>query len=374
MRGLNPFAQGEDQLALSESLRRLLQETNAFERRRARLSAAQPDRMALWPRLADQGVIAVLLDEAHGGFAGDPRTLAVIMSELGAALAVEPLLSAAVMPSRIWRHAADAEAAQAQVDSTIAGELVCVLAHPMAGEPFAEPPLRLRRADGALRLDGHVPGVAHADTAQSFLLPALDESGDVRFLQLPRSQPGLTVQVYRSIDAAGAGDLRATQAPVESAALLRLTAPGRAVLDDSLQWGILGLAAETAGIAQTLNVITFEYLMTRKQFGSVIGSFQALRHRAADMWIALQELIAIMQLAIHEMASEAGESRRKILCAAKYMADRTARRVGNEAVQMHGGMGVSDELIVSHYFRRLAALRRSLGDEDAHKRLFGEST
>ncbi len=367
---MNPFAQGDDQLALADSLRKLLEDLNAFDRRRARLSGPAPDRMALWPVLAEQGVIAAAFDEAHGGFAGDPRTVAVIMSELGAALAVEPFLVTAVMAGRILRHCADQRAAQSLIDPLIAGDTVIAFAHRTVPDAFADPLVRLVGEGASARLEGALRAVPHADVAHSFLVPALNPAGGVDIWHVPRSLPGLKIDSYRALDASGAGDLCFNSAAVGAGMRLALDADGRQVLDEALQWGILGLTAETAGIVQALNARTFEYLMTRKQFGTVIGSFQALQHRAADMWIVMEELLAMMELAIEELSADAGASRAAVLSAAKFAADRAGRRVGNEAVQMHGGMGVSDELIVSHYFRRLAALRACLGNEDSHKLRF----
>jgi alkylation response protein AidB-like acyl-CoA dehydrogenase len=367
---MNPFAQGDDQQALADNLRRLLDDLNAFDRRRARLSGASPDRMALWPVLAEQGVIAAAFDEAHGGFAGDPRTVAVIMSELGVALAVEPFLVSAVMAGRILRHCTDSKAAQSLIDRLIAGDAVIALAHRTAPDAFADPQVRLTGTGASARLEGSLHAVPHADVAQSFFVPASNADGQVDIWHVPRSTPGLSIDTYRALDASGAGDLRFESASVDTGIKLALDADGRQVLDEALQWGILGLAAETTGIVQALNARTFEYLMTRKQFGTVIGSFQALQHRAADMWIVTEELLATMELAIEELSVDTGSSQAAVISAAKFAADRAGRRVGNEAVQMHGGMGVSDELIVSHYFRRLAALRACLGSEDSHKLRF----
>jgi alkylation response protein AidB-like acyl-CoA dehydrogenase len=157
---------------------------------------------------------------------------------------------------------------------------------------------------------------------------------------------------------------------VPASALMQFDSSGRDVLDDALEWGILGLAAETAGIVAALNATTFTYLMTRKQFGTAIGNFQALQHRAADMWIAAEELLAIVELGIGSMASAPSAGRARVVSAMKLVANKAGRRIGNEAVQLHGGMGVSDELIVSHYFRRLAAIRNELGTDDAHRLRF----
>jgi alkylation response protein AidB-like acyl-CoA dehydrogenase len=142
------------------------------------------------------------------------------------------------------------------------------------------------------------------------------------------------------------------------------------VLHDALEWGLFGLAAETAGIVGALNHATFSYLNTRKQFGVPLSSFQALQHRAADMHIAAEEIAAAVDSAIESLAAPAGVIRSAVLSATKVVADLAGHRIGHEAVQMHGAMGVSDELNISHYARRLAAIRAELGGAEIHRQRF----
>ena len=143
------------------------------------------------------------------------------------------------------------------------------------------------------------------------------------------------------------------------------------VLTGALERGLFGLAAETAGIVITANTATFRYLGERKQFGVPLGSFQALQHRAANMEIAAHETLAMLELAIEGLSSDVGGNRSALLAALKAIADTTGRLVGHEAIQLHGGMGVSDELNISHYARRLATIRAELGSSDVHKQRFG---
>lgn len=365
---MNPFAVTDEQRLLGESLGRVLNETGAFETRRQRLRQPAPDRLALWPALAELGVIGAAFEEVHGGFAGDARTIAVIMMELGVALAVEPYLGTAVVAGRVLRHWTDQLARRKTLDALIAGQHICVLAHAPGDNPFAAPRLRASRAGGEILLSGTVQCVRHADVAHSFLIPVAEEDGSISILLIASDRSDLRREPYRLIDAAGAADLVFDNAGIPSTACLDLAVPASAALGEAIQWGVLGLAAESAGIVGALNAATFSYLTTRKQFGSPIGSFQALQHRAANMLIAAEEILAITGLAIDAMETNA---RLATLCAAKVIADVAGRRVGHEAVQLHGGMGVSDELNVSHYARRLAAIRTELGSAEVHRMHFG---
>lgn len=364
------FALSEEQRLLAESLGRLLAEANEFEHRRKRLRAENPDRMALWPQLAEMGVMGAAFSEAHGGFAGDARTVAVVMAELGRALAVEPFLATAVIAGRILQRWSDEAARGAAIDAIIGGEAVWVLAHDAGDNPYAAPLLKASLQNGVYAFEGVVRNVRHADVAQTFLLSALVD-GEPALFALPADSAGLTIERYRLIDAAGGGNLHLRGLRLPASARLKFSSTVRSVLDDAIDWGLLGLAAETAGIVAALNQATFGYLMTRKQFGTVIGNFQALQHRAADMYIAQEELDSAVESAIEALGNTAQSQRGTALSAAKVLADSRGQRVGAEAVQMHGGMGVSDELNVSHYHRRLVAIRAELGSADLHRLRFG---
>jgi len=154
------------------------------------------------------------------------------------------------------------------------------------------------------------------------------------------------------------------------ATLLLAGEAAEAALLDALETGITGLAAEAVGILRALNETTFAYLGTRKQFGATLASFQALQHRAADMQIAAEEAEILTRRAIEAMDGPAGAARSALVSAVKTVIDAAGRRVGHEAVQLHGGMGVSDELDVSHFMRRLAAMRAEFGSADLHRARF----
>jgi alkylation response protein AidB-like acyl-CoA dehydrogenase len=367
---VNPFARTEEHELLAENFRRLLHGSNEFSSRRERLARSAPNRLALWPAFTDQGVLGAAFDEVSGGFAGDPRTIAVVMAEIGVGLAVEPFLAAAVMTGRILVHWTNDAARQATIDSIIAGRRICIIAHSTFDDPFAGPCVHATASGGSILLSGFVPAVRHAEVANEFLVPAWSPDRTIEFFRVERQQGGLAVESYRLIDAAGAADLRFDNVRLPVSSRMQFDTSARDAFDEALEWGILGLAAESAGIVGALNAATFSYLMARKQFGAVLGSFQALQHRAADMWIAAEEIIAIVDLAIDSMTSTTRSMRESVISAAKVVADQRGRHVGNEAVQLHGGMGVSDELVVSHYFRRLATIRGELGSADAHRLRF----
>jgi alkylation response protein AidB-like acyl-CoA dehydrogenase len=362
------FAVTQEQRQLAESLQRTLADINEFESRRRRLNATPPDRLALWPQLADLGVIGAAFDEASGGFAGDARTIATILCELGASLAVEPYLATAVIAGRILQNSTLPGVAD-DIDRVVAGNEICVLAHDAGADAFAAPLARAELVDGSWILSGRLRCVRHADVATSFLISAIVE-GAAAIFRVPGGTRDMSIQSYRLIDGAGAGDLHLNGVRVPPEARVTFAVAAREILTEALEWGLLGLSAETAGIVNTLNTATFSYLNERKQFGVPIGTFQALQHRAADMYIAAEETVAAVDAAIESMSARPDRDRSAMLSAAKVVADEAGRLIGHEAMQMHGGMGVSDELNISHYARRLTAIRAELGSADMHRLRF----
>jgi alkylation response protein AidB-like acyl-CoA dehydrogenase len=363
------FATTEEHRQLADSLQRLLAEANDFESRRNRLRSASPDLIALWPKLADLGVIAAAFDAEHSGFAGDPRTMAVVLEAIGEALVVEPYLANAVIAGRILQQSTTLWA-RTLIEQVIQGQHICVLAHDAGTDPFSDPGVAAKPDNEEfVVLTGSIRCVRHADVADSFLV-ACTEGGTTSLYRLPRATPGLTLKSYRLIDDAGGGDLELQSVRVSSSERLAFEGPASSALHDALEWGMLGLAAESAGIVGALNRATFSYLGSRKQFGVTLANFQALQHRAADMFIASEEICAAVSYGIEALSNPPAAVRSAAICAAKVIADAAARRVGHEAVQMHGGMGVSDELNVSHYMRRLAAIRAELGSADTHRLRF----
>jgi alkylation response protein AidB-like acyl-CoA dehydrogenase len=358
------LARTDEQRLLGDNLRRYLREANEFEARRKRLSADVPDRLALWSGLCDMGVLGAAFDEAAGGFAGDARSVAVVMAEIGRGLVIEPVLGCGVIAGRVLRHAGDAEG----IACLIAGEQIVALAHDAGRDPFGPPLLHASRRNGRVVLDGRVRAVRHADVAQEFLVTVILD-GECAVVRVPRER--IAVEAYRLMDAAGAGDLLLKEVEVDEAACLRFSLPAELVIRDALEWGVLGVVAEISGLVEAANGATAQYLMTRKQFGVPIGTFQALQHRAADMKIAEEEIGSILQLLIQSFGGEPSTQRSALVSAAKVVADSAGRKVGHEAIQMHGGMGVSDELDISHFGRRLATIRAELGSADTHRLHFG---
>jgi alkylation response protein AidB-like acyl-CoA dehydrogenase len=237
-----------------------------------------------------------------------------------------------------------------------------VLAHVEGFDVFAGPATSAVADGTGFRISGHKPIVRHADVATAFIVSARDPEGETGLYLIEAAAAGVKLTQFRQIDASGAAALDLDH--VHATRILQ-GASAQEVLEDALEWGILGVAAESVGIVEVLNQKTFAYLLTRKQFGQPLAGFQALQHRAADMHIAACEAFVMVDALIE--AFEAGHRTSAAVSAVKAVIDRAGRKVGHEAVQLHGAMGVSDELDVSHYMRRLAAIRAEFGTADLHR-------
>jgi len=352
------FAQTESQMMLADLASKLLATENDFEIRRHRLNATPPERLALWPSLAEQGILGAAFPEDAGGFGGTMLDLAVLMQVIGARLVVEPVLASAIC-GRVLLAAGDTE----QLGSIIAGERILAFAHTEGFDPFAPLGVTAIQSGDIFTLTGAKSTIRHADLAHGYIVSALYDGKPACFLAEAGST-GLSVEAFRLIDGSSAAMLNFNATPARYLA-------GADTLADALLWAQAGLAAEVTGILDALNATTFAYLGTRKQFGVPLAAFQALQHRAADMYAAAEEARVLTGRLIRAI-DESSPVRFALASAAKSLTDEAGRKIGHEAVQLHGGMGVSDELNVSHYLKRLAAIRAEYGSADLHRTRFAE--
>ncbi len=352
------FRRSDEHRMLADSLARFAAEFNSFESRTRRLNAGPPDRLGLWRPLAELGLFAALVSEEQGGFGGTPEDMAVMQDGLAASLPVEPFLASPVICGRLL-----AAARSALLEDVITGGAIPILAHGEGFDPFAKARLTATAQSGHYRLDGLKPAVRHGDVATHFLVSA-DIDAAQRLFLVSAQAPGLTRKTIRLIDAAGAADVHFENVIVPAMAALSIEVCDAAI-EDALEWGLTGLAVETASLIAAINAATFEYLGMRKQFGSRLADFQALQHKAADMAIGAEEAAAMAHLAVARLSEPATAERSAAILRASLACDSAGRFAAHTAIQLFGGMGVSDELIVSHYGRRLAAIRSQIGSMDA---------
>jgi alkylation response protein AidB-like acyl-CoA dehydrogenase len=359
----------EEQLQLADALKRWIARDYSFEARRAIVASPAGTSERAWATLAELGLTALPVPEAQGGFAGDAVDMFVVMQELGRGLVVEPYF-ATVLGAEFLRLGGGHEGL---LERVAAGELklACALGERQSRHDMRDIATRAERdADGWV-LSGEKKVVLHGAQAGVLIVSARsggaqrDEDG-IALFAVPADAPGLRITEYRMLDGQRAADLRLDGVQVGPEAMVGEPGAGWEVLEAALDYGAGLLCAEAVGAMDALFAATLEYLKTRQQFGVPIGKFQALQHRMADMYIHLEQARSMALLAAVRLRGGNAAERRQAVSAAKYRVGQAARFVGQQAVQLHGGMGVTDELPAAHYFKRLSTIELTLGDADHH--------
>lgn len=373
------FKLTDEQQQLRDTLVRLVQKDYSFDKRRAILKSPDGYGREVWQQFAEMGLTAIGLPEAHGGLGGNAVDTMVVMEVFGRALVVEPYLATVVLGAGLVAQGGS-DAQQAQIlPAVAAGERLLALAHGEPGGRYALSHVTTaakKQSDGYV-LSGAKTVVLHGAQADTLIVSARTggSARDVQGLSLflvDRGAAGLTATDHPTHDGQRAAEIRLDQVKVPAGALLGKEGQGYALLDAAIARGIAALCAEAVGAMAALIEITLAYIKTRKQFGVPIGSFQVLQHRMADMLMQAEQARSMTYLAAAKADSADAAGRRRAIAAAKTLVGQAARFVGQQAVQLHGGIGVTDEVNVSHYFKRLTLINASFGDADHHLGAFSD--
>jgi alkylation response protein AidB-like acyl-CoA dehydrogenase len=367
------FSFSEEQKQLQDTLARLLRREYSFEQRREILRASAGWSEPTWLALAELGVLALGVPESAGGLGGNAFDTMLVMQEFGRSLVVEPFVPTIVIGADLLAHAGTTQQRESLLPAVLRGETRIAFAHeePDARYDFDRVATTARGSGDRLRLEGRKAVVLHAPVAQQLIVSARESGSErspdgVSLFVVPTNAAGMALRAYTTHDGMRAADL--TLCGVEVAASQRLGAvgEGRALIERALGRATAAVCAEAVGAMAALLEITSAYVKTRRQFGVPIGSFQALQHRMADMLMRTEQARSMAILAAASVEARDRDERLAGLSAAKALIGRAARFVGQQAVQLHGGIGVTDELNVSHYFRRLTAIEASYGDSEHH--------
>jgi alkylation response protein AidB-like acyl-CoA dehydrogenase len=374
------FNYSEEQLALQDTLQRFIARDYDFDKRRAFSKSDLGYSAEAWKQYAELGLLSLPFPENAGGLGGNAVDIMLVMEQFGHGLLLEPYLSTVVTCGGLIRDAASDALKQKLLPQIGAGELMLSLAaYEAAGRyDLSYVGTTANETGGNWTLSGRKTVVMDGASANAFLVSARsggkvgDRDGISLFL-VPRDAKGLTLAAYATQSGARAADLLLENVVVGLDALIGAPARALPIIERAVDYAIAALCAESIGIINALNQATLNYLKTRKQFGVAIGTFQALKHKMADMLIAAEQARSMAIIAaVHADSKDAADRRRNIAAAKAYIGQ-AARLVGQHAVQMHGGMGVVDELIVSHYFKRLTMIDLSLGDADYHLASFSNT-
>jgi len=367
------FNFSEEQLQLQDAITRFVQGDYDFEHHRKVVASADGWDRKAWQGLADLGVLAMIVPEDQGGLGYGPIETQLALQATGPALLAEPLLTSGVIATALVR-----DFAQEPVRSELLGELatggrILVLAHQEAKArgDVAVVDTTAKADGGDVVLNGAKAVIYHAAAADELLVSAREGDG-VSLFRVAKDTAGLTLRSYATIDGQRAAEVSLSSVKVPASA--RLGAAGQALpaIERALDIGLAAVTAEAVGIMEATVNATGEYLKTRQQFGQPIGRFQALQHRMADMLLHLEQARSMSYLAAMDCQNPDDDARRKTLSAAKVTIGQACRFIAQQSVQLHGGMGMTDELNVSHWFKRLLAIELSFGDTDLHLERFAK--
>lgn len=369
------FQHTEDRRMLADTLNRFISEQYGFATRDRIARSTQGFSTELWARFAELGVIGALFDEASGGFGGGGFDIAVVFESIGRGLVVEPFLDTLIVGRAIARSGSDAQ--KAALASLIDGSRIVALAH---GERDSHYELarvtaaRARRSGNAWSLSGAKAVVQHGEHASVFLVSARTNGDDdaeagITLFLVPRDAAGVSVRGYRKIDGGRAAEVTFDNVTLGDDAVLGSVDQGFATLEFAVSCGVLALCAEAVGAMDIAKDYTLDYLRTRKQFGVPIGSFQALQHRMADLLLEIEQARSAVINAAAVLDGER-KTRERTVSAAKYSIGRIGTLVAEECIQLHGGIGMTWELPLAHYAKRLVMIDHQLGDEDHHLERF----
>ena len=370
------FSFSEEQRLLRDSLTSFLADTYDADARRKAITSEAGWRPEIWRALAqDVGVLGAALPEELGGLGGGPVDTMVVMQALGHALVVEPFLETVVIGAGLLKRI-DSAAAREAVEQIIAGELITTLAW---GEPAsrydpADVSTTARRDGEGWRLDGRKAVVSAAPWASRLLVTARTggaqrEHQGVSLFMVDKHAAGVTSRDYPTVDGRRASEITFEGVSLGADALLGAEGQALAGVEATMDEARAALCAEACGVLGELVRQTVDYAKQRRQFGTPIANFQVLQHRMVDMFMASEESLSMTMMATLKLDLPAAE-RAAAVSAAKAFVGRACTEVGQAAVQTHGGIGLTEELALSHYFKRATVIEQALGSSDYHLRRY----
>ena len=372
------FSLSDEQTLLQESIARYMQNDYQFTERQKVVQSAEPFSAEHWRSFAELGWLGVPFAEADGGFGGGAVESMLMWEQFGKGLVIEPLLATVVLAGGALKLGGSQAQKEAVLPGVIAGETQAALA-------FAEPQGRYNLADlttvaassgNGYRLNGHKAVVLNGPAADWLVVSARSSGGQrdaegVSLFLVSAAAAGLSRRDYPTVDGFTASEVTFADVEVAADALIGREGGGLPLLEQVIDEGILAVGAEAVGCMEVLYKDTVEYCKTRKQFGQPIGKFQVLQHRMVDMFMEHEQAKSLMYMAAMRMDEGYGPQAQKAASAFKVQVGKSGRFVGQNAVQLHGGMGMTDELNIGHYFKRLTMIDTLFGNVDHHLRRFG---
>jgi alkylation response protein AidB-like acyl-CoA dehydrogenase len=370
------FSFSEEQGQIRDSIARFVAENYAFEQRNAVVDMAHGFSTEHWQQFAELGWLSIPFSEVHGGFGGGPVDTMVLMQEFGRGLVAEPYLATVLLFGGLLQAGGSAEIQDEYIPRIIAGELQGAFAYLERQSRYEMSDIltRAQQNGGQWVMNGTKTVVLNGGAAQKLIVAArssgeqADLAGITLFL-VDTNSAGIDRTVYRMTDGQEAVNINFRDVVAE--AVVGNVGEGYALIAPVVDAARLAICASALGAMEALNAQTLEYCKTREQFGVAIGSFQALQHRMVDMFGACENVRSLLYRAVCAAQEDSADARRSLL-ALKVMVGRAGRLIGGEAIQLHGGMGMTEELSVGFYVKRLMIINTLFGDADYHQQLFSK--
>ena len=367
------FSFSEEQSLLQDSIQRFIKKSYTFEARQKLIQTEEGFSRDNWATFAELGWLGLPFTEDDGGFGGTPVDIMIMLEEFGKGLVVEPYVATVIMAGTAIAEGASTELKEDVLAEIIAGSKLAALA-------FVEPQARFNLADVMTTASSNDTGylingfkgvVLGGPSADVLVVPARtdgdqkDEAGITLFL-VDADARGVARRNYPTIDGMRASEITFENVSVEATSVIGELGGGLAILEKSIDYAILAVGAEAVGAMEVLYKTTVEYCKVRTQFGQPIGKFQVLQHRMVDMFIEHEQSKSLLYMAAMRLDEGYSPVARKAVSALKVQVGKGGKFVGQNAVQLHGGMGMTDELNVGHYFKRLTAIETLFGNVDYH--------
>ncbi|HEY4344996.1 MAG TPA: acyl-CoA dehydrogenase family protein [Parvibaculum sp.] len=373
------FSFTEEQTLLRNSVQSLLADKYDFDTRRKIVKSADGWNPAMWKQFADLGLLAAPFSEELGGLGGGSIETMILMEEFGRHLVVEPFVETVVLAGGFLREGASKAQQDAHIPGIVDGSTVWAFA-------YAEPQGRYNLADlvttakkdgAGYTLNGYKAVVLGAPWAQKLIVTARTSGGQrdrdgVSVFIVDKSAPGVSTRDYPTVDGRRASEITFENVKVGADALIGAEGKGLPLVEKVTDQAIAALSAEAVGCMGELNKATVEYCKTRKQFGVPIGKFQVLQHRMVDMFMAYEQSVSMTYMVNLKLEENEAE-RVKAAAGAKVQIGKAGRFVGQQSVQLHGGMGMTDELSVGHYFKRLTMIDTQFGNVDHQLKRYSQA-
>lgn len=362
----------EEQDMVRDSLTRLVRENYDWETRQTAISSASGWQPAIWAQLAELGLFGMPFAEADGGFGGGAVDAMIVMEEFGKGLVVEPFVPTVVCAGGFLKHAGTDAQKEEHIGGIVDGSQIFAFAYaePRGRYDYADLETTAKKDGSGYVLNGHKAVVIGAPWATHLIVTART-SGERRDRQgvsvfvIDKSSDGVVTRDYATVDGRRASEVYFENTSIPAEALIGEEGNGLPLIELVTDEAIAAQCAEACGAMKVAQTMTVEYSRQRKQFGVPIGSFQVLQHRMADMYTEYEQAVSMTYLATLKL--DAGEKERKLaVSSAKVRIGQAAHHIGQEAIQIHGGMGMTDELAIGHYFKRLTIFDNEFGNVDHH--------